>query len=393
VSTPEPNTPASVGGRAVENEHVPALDGLRGLAVLAVMLMHFTILTPMLLSPAPLLNRIVVDIASAGWIGVDLFFVLSGFLITGILYDARESREYFRNFYMRRVLRIFPLYFATLIVLFVIVPWAAPNLIHHEASTRASEVWIWTYLSNWRIADIGNWMAVPPLTGHFWSLAVEEQFYFIWPWIVLWASGRTLIRLCASVVVIAFGLRVIAMAAGTNTLAIFVATPTRMDSLAVGALIAVGIRSETPDFWRRVMIRAGILGGAALGIYAGITGTLGQFDVGMQSAGYTLLALTFGGLLVWTLGAGFGSPLQRLLALRGLRYIGTRSYALYVLHPLVVMLLFRVWFAKLGTAPPRDVAWQAGFWILATLASMAAAEMSWQLLERRCLALKRFFPR
>ena len=112
------------GPTAAPRGHLPALDGLRGVAVLAVLLFHFAHLD----RPAGLAQRWLLSATGAGWAGVDLFFVLSGFLITGILLDARGSSGYFRTFYLRRVLRIFPLYYAYLAVLFWVVPRLAPHL-------------------------------------------------------------------------------------------------------------------------------------------------------------------------------------------------------------------------------------------------------------------------
>src|SRR5437868_4964541 len=148
---------------------MPALDGLRGIAIVLVLMHQFDLIT----SPHA------IDVAfDAGWIGVQLFFVLSGFLITGGLLDTRDQHGYFRGFFVRRVLRIFPLYYAALVA----------TLIAGNTS-----IWLWTYLSNFR---------PHPALPHFWSLAVEEQFYLVWPFVV-WLAGRRGVIAVGGVMVIA----------------------------------------------------------------------------------------------------------------------------------------------------------------------------------------------
>src|SRR5262245_39580963 len=151
--------------------HIPALDGLRGIAILLVIPHNADVFSNSAawLWPAALL-------AHAGWIGVQLFFVLSGFLITRNLLDSRAADNYFQSFYWRRVLRIFPLYYLTLIAGLVI----APRLFQFPSGALASlqnQAWLWTFLSNWT-QPLG--LEVSGFS-HFWSLAIEEQFYLVWP--------------------------------------------------------------------------------------------------------------------------------------------------------------------------------------------------------------------
>jgi peptidoglycan/LPS O-acetylase OafA/YrhL len=152
--------------------HFPTLDGVRGLAITLVMILHFT--TDGGMEPTIQFDKLFFSLVKYGWIGVDLFFVLSGFLITGILYDAKGSRHYFRNFYMRRCLRIFPLYYGFLAIWFLLLPqvYTWPE----EIRTPYSQLWCWAYLTNVLQATAQDLGASPPYTGHFWSLAVEEQF-------------------------------------------------------------------------------------------------------------------------------------------------------------------------------------------------------------------------
>ena len=166
--------------------HIPVLDGLRGLAVVLVLLFHLD-----RLSGAAWPDRVLARLFGAGWVGVDLFFVLSGFLITGILVDTAAQRNFFRNFYARRALRIFPLYYALLVVGFAVYPTFAPA-IHADRDWRLfldGQWWFWSYLANIRLAAVGG---APMNFGHLWSVAIEEQFYLVWPLLLLlaWRLGR-----------------------------------------------------------------------------------------------------------------------------------------------------------------------------------------------------------
>src|SRR5213594_314733 len=237
-TTRVPLSPNQTPGAVDRGGHIPALDAVRGVAILLVLIFHFSSYGHGL-APSPLfIDRLYYLMSRAGWIGVDLFFVLSGFLITGILYDAKESDHYFRNFYVRRVLRIFPLYYGALIIFLVVLPWLAPGNAELQLMKRDA-IWYWTYLSNVRTAYNG-WPGFGAI-GHFWSLAVEEQFYLIWPVIVLALSRRHLQACCLACIIGALVVRVGLNAKGNETAA-FVLTPARIDALAVGAYLAISAR-------------------------------------------------------------------------------------------------------------------------------------------------------
>src|SRR5437763_217904 len=174
---------APVGTSFFVPGYIPQLDGLRGTAVIMVLIGHAA--------------SFVEGLPYAGMVEyvrftVDVFFVLSGFLITGILLDAKGSNHYFRNFYVRRVLRIFPLYYGFLFVFFILAPALRPPTPGGPfEGWRASQGWFWSYLSNYQLL-FPQWVRPYPLS-HFWTLAVEEQFYLFWPTVVLLTSRKGLL--------------------------------------------------------------------------------------------------------------------------------------------------------------------------------------------------------
>src|SRR6266704_2509367 len=165
--------------RPLRQHAFPGLDGVRGIAILLVMFFHFANM-----KPASKIDGYFYAFTHYGWSGVDLFFVLSGFLITGILVDARGSPSYFKAFYARRALRILPAYYGFLFVIFVVLPLLGLGAGANYMLARQHQGWYWLHLTN-------VMMAIGEIPGHgsnpstrFWSLAVEEQFYFLWPAIV-----------------------------------------------------------------------------------------------------------------------------------------------------------------------------------------------------------------
>lgn len=204
---------------------MPRLDGLRGVAILAVLLRHFGLSYP---ADTPI-DQAVSTLFLFGWSGVDLFFVLSGFLISGILIETRHATNYFASFWARRALRIVPVYFAFLTLWFLVLPQVAPRLGLH--ANFGEEHWLpyWTWTAN-------LFGGVPQL-GHLWSLSVEEQFYLAWPVVVWLLSNRSVARLCIVLAVVCPAIRVLLLSVPLEPSwpwEIF----KRADSLALGALVA-----------------------------------------------------------------------------------------------------------------------------------------------------------
>lgn len=359
-------------------DHVPALDGVRGLAVFMVFVFHFSQGMPDLNLPRPLEQGL--RLLTLGQKGVDLFFVLSGFLITGILMRTKQSPHYLRNFYIRRVLRIFPLYFA---VVFLCLLWG----------------WIWSlpgyaWSKNWWYAlylqNVGMtfWPGAVAGPGHFWSLAVEEHFYLFWPFVVLACSRKGLAIFALALIVAAGAFRLLLLSAGYD---VFTFTLCRMDALALGALLAVCFRGSAKwnavSRWtRRLFWPAFLAGIPAFFIFSGTHHPV------QQAVKYLVFAGFCGGLLVLALQASPNALLPRLFINPLLRFMGKISYAMYVFHPWVCG-----WLGRISTRP----AWSPlkGHVILSTLADFAlmvgatilAAWLSWVLFENPILKLKEKF--
>lgn len=309
--------------------HVAVLDGVRGVAILMVLCVHFIGDSP----AHTALGRAMVKLANYGIWGVDLFFVLSGFLITGLLYDSKKSAHYFRDFYVRRTLRIFPLYYGVLALLFIVLPALPTPYPAGLAESAHHQAWLWLYASNGYLAIHRAWAL--PYVGHFWSLAVEEQFYLIWPIVVLSFGRRSLLGICVAVTVLALALRSVLSFAGAGYIAQVVLTPCRFDALCVGGFLALAVRSVGLE---RVARMARLSLGPLLFLvllasaWNALRGSLSDFVLPIRG---TLIALTFGALLVTSLVSRPQSPLSRVLRSRVMCFLGTRSYGIYVFHGII----------------------------------------------------------
>jgi peptidoglycan/LPS O-acetylase OafA/YrhL len=325
------------------SRHVPALDGLRGLAVLGVMGFH--------LFPGNFHGRtlqVLASARSAGAVGVDLFFALSGFLITGILYDSTADTGYFRKFYIRRALRIFPLYYGVLAVLLVVTPWVG-------IAWRGMDWVLLGYLQNTDVnGPFYEFQMGPGLSlDHFWSLAVEEQFYLVWPLVVFVVRNRRqLLWICAGLSMAAPLLRFALALHGTDPDYINRSTFCRMDTLLLGAMLALAVRgregvlrASRGVFWSA----AGVLGVVSLGwMLVGGGGQARFADAAFLAVRYSLGAVAAAALIGWSLETG--TTVRRVFEGRTLRFFGRYSYGLYVFHFLALAYLirtFKVWVAVL----------------------------------------------
>ncbi|MFN2603060.1 MAG: acyltransferase family protein [Gemmatimonadaceae bacterium] len=372
--------------------HVPALDGVRGLAILVVMIGHFNLGY----YPVYGFEQGLKTLIETGWWGVDLFFVLSGFLITGILLDAKGSSHYFRNFYVRRVLRIFPLYYGFLFAFFILAPALRPPTPGGPFDGwRASQGWYWSYLSNYQLL-FPQWVRPYPLS-HFWTLAIEEQFYLFWPAVVLLASRKGLLRVCLFCICGSLLFRTWLNWAGFNPGLGYRLTPARLDTLAIGAALAVIVRDKAMWVHVRSSVRYIIPGAiVALVILSIPTRGFAQSSIEMETVGYPLVALFSAALIIVAIDPEKRQTrLSRFFQTRPMRVLGKYSYALYVFHfPLAptlerMGLTIQTFPTIAGSPLPGAIA----FTIISGTISLAAAFLSWNLYEKHFLRLKRFFPR
>jgi peptidoglycan/LPS O-acetylase OafA/YrhL len=364
---------------ATERGHIPQLDALRFFAILGVIVTH-----EWYPDPFPWIFQGL----DPGGVGVRLFFVLSGFLITGILLRCRRRVEerghrrsvLIRRFYMRRFLRIYPLYYAVL----------AAIIIVGIAPTRLLWPWLVTYTTNIYISVHHQWIGD---SGIFWTLAVEEQFYLLWPLLVLVVPRRWLLPLLAGMIVLAPMYRLYAAihvpgdlvlngyTSGTFTLAVF-------DSLGMGALIAVLVDMDsTRTLLRRWLSRIALpVGGAAVLLLLAVSyyrGPTANFIFGETAQALVLC------WVVGTASQGFTGPVGSLLEWRPICYLGKVSYGMYIFHAFVPILLLWIGrrFGLQYTGEPRLLNF---FLVLVTTVAIAA--VSWHLFERPINNLKRYFP-
>jgi peptidoglycan/LPS O-acetylase OafA/YrhL len=334
--------------------HIRAIDGLRGVAILLVLMHHFAVFEP-------------------GWAGVDIFFVISGFLITRILLWTKDSPHYFSYFYARRALRILPLYYFSILLFFwVIFPIAARSgsLPHYGVKDFA---WYLVHLSNWWIGS--GHMATSPIS-HFWSLAIEEQFYFVWPLLVFVLSRKNLLAATIAIAVLSFLSRGVAASMyPESTGFIYFYTPFRIEPIALGSLAAI-LAEENPLWtklaaWRQTLFWSGFAVWMAA-IFIGDNRTTCIF--GISAIGIVALAM----LIEAVEGA---SPFDTQF----FRHLGKYSYALYVIHYPVFLLashLFRDW----------GHLWHPVFTAAVGVpASYLLARASWVLIENPFLRLKSAF--
>jgi peptidoglycan/LPS O-acetylase OafA/YrhL len=379
--------------------HIRGLDGIRGLAISMVLLYHgwtyrgggaagaAGATSGTAISEA--IGETVNAVRATGWAGVDVFFVLSGFLITGILVETKGQPRYWRNFLIRRGLRIFPLYYAVLVLLvcagLVLARAGATSGAAGELVRGLGNIWVnFLYLTNFAVATWGE-DRVPLDTA--WSLAIEEQFYLVYPAIVLLCSRRGLQRALFAMTIAAPILRVLVYYHGPQpVLGPYVLPFCRMDALAIGGLVRLAYGGGGPEPATLAALRRHALIICAAAILVLLAWS--RKDVRFVAVGYTLSAVAAAALLVRLLGSPEGSPLRRAFESRALVHIGKVSYAVYLFHLIARAVITQ----GLGRVFPRDeiggTAYCAAQLLGMSLISIGAATASYHLFERPILRLK-----
>lgn len=340
-------------------KYVPELDGLRGIAVLCVVFYHCS----------PRLVGTWVHYASLwGWAGVNLFFVLSGFLITSILIEARGKPHYFRNFYARRALRIWPVYVLLLVVVYLSAPWFIGPSVIDAVKTAPWLAYIFF------VQNLLH-LTIPPAIGPTWSLAIEEQYYFLWaPMVRFLRQPWMLATVLAAALVASPLLRHANLhwMTPTNTLI-------HLDGIALGSLLAIGM--YTLPLSRRAWLGIGlalfVLGIAAAATIAGGTSFLDSaLAFGFAGAMLALIAST-----------GARNPINLALRRGPLAFYGRISYGLYMTH--ISVFIYFGWFD--ARMDPYGVAGNLAVVGFRLAAATLVATALWYGFESPILKLKRYF--
>lgn len=370
-------------------KHLPELDGLRGLAILGVMCSHGVGLSGLFRrTPNSLLENLFAYFTIPLWGGVDLFFVLSGFLITGILLRTKTDERYFQSFYARRTLRIFPIYYFAL-TLSLILGHYSTEIADILPAWNSWKVAYFLYVQNWPVFWHGE-KIMGGLWGAYWSLAVEEQFYFLWPLVILHFSEKTVARLCIIGCFVALPLRILLSHfyfRGSFGLAQI--TSSRVDGLLLGAFIAIYMlrkRRPIPKSW----IAACAFVGMSFLVFIGLSYPTEFVATGrwMTTIGITAFALLSGALVALS---QHHSPLQRVLTLKWLRTVGKYSYGMYVYHLLLFLPVRSYLLSGAASWIHLNFPEKILFMISEIMAVFVVAKLSYDHFESRFLNLKRYF--
>lgn len=355
--------------------HYPALDGLRGIAILLVVFFH---------------NFGFINYFFFGWLGVDLFFVLSGFLITDILLKTRNTNKFLSRFYIRRILRIFPLYYFSLILLLVVIPRLNFTTIDFSYYIK-NQWWYWTFLQNWFLVT-HNYGNNTTALHHFWSLAVEEQYYLAWPWLILLIKKtKYLLLIMASLLVFIICARYYIWEykiSHFNYYGFF--TFTRIDGLCIGSMLAI-LQFNNPNFLRRFSTII-IFGLALFNFIFYFFNRHNQFTLPYWAiVGYTTFAVIFALLLYEAISAK-NRLLQFILEFPSLRFLGKVSFGFYVYHWPVYLLLYpyvSLWITKNSGQPNHNS--KIVISIILTIIGFIISVISYYCFERYFLKLKKSF--
>ena len=357
--------------------HCVELDGVRGMAILLVTLYRF--MKEVDADAHPIL-AFASRCAPLGERGVDLFFVLSGFLITGILLHTKSRDGYFRNFFVRRSLRIFPLYFSALAV----CVWLIPTLLSLSAFEvpRAQQGYLWTYMTNVRMSWLNEWCFGP--LDHFWSLAVEEHFYLIWPLVVFWLSPKSLLRLSVALIVLVGAARTVAATRPEFDVAVDVLTVFRLDGLCFGAALAVIMRRGVPARWIESVAKWTLPGMLAIAL---VVAVLGKRLLGVPNSLCPAIWTVLLGLL---LTRPVGHWMSQIVRVDFLRWLGKYSYGMYVVQlPLLSILTPSLVKDSLSTFTNNRLMVNIAFVPIMFSLTMLLGFLTFHLLEKHFLKLKR----
>jgi peptidoglycan/LPS O-acetylase OafA/YrhL len=346
---------------------IKILDGFRGLAILLVIGYHY------------------LNFFSFGWIGVDLFFVLSGFLITGKLVESLGAEHYFRTFYIKRILRIVPLYYVILVVFFVLIPSLLPSLVSVSfKDLQHGQIYYWTFVVN--IFDAVHGWPVNVTLIHFWSLACEMQFYLFWPFIIyfFYNQGKGLV-----IILIFFCITGILFRIGgqfflpLNDIYRYVLLPCRIDAFSAGALLYLFLRRDKITAHKSKLLFSAFMVLTIVLVGMAVKKINWHYSIDLVGKyGYTLDAIFWATLMGFFL-CGGQHFMKRILTGRLMTGLGKYSYGMYIFHWPLYIIISRQFIFNVST--------QNKTWLLAAVAFVTTclcSFASYHLLEKHFLKLK-----
>ena len=351
---------------------IPYLDGIRGVAILMVWIDHF-------------FHEYY--FCQFGWIGVNLFFLLSGYFITGrLFYHAEKGKGYFRNFYVRRILRIFPLYYGCLFIFFIVLPHFYPKYDEFFSELYRSQGWYWLYMENWWLVLYG--LPVNRILITLWSLAVEEQFYLVWPFLFRY------VRLCnrKMIIGILWSLSVLVRVLTKDPNFIYFNTLTACEPLLMGALICILEREGRLERYRRLGAIGALLAIIGLVIVFDVNPVLTGDNAELMRFGYTCIDWIFAFFLYYTLlPTARAAILRKTFEAKWLRWCGKYSYGIYIFHWMILQFfVLKCQRVLIGRGDNPNLVYfltRAG----GVIAVLAVSYCSYRFYERKFLNLKRYF--
>jgi peptidoglycan/LPS O-acetylase OafA/YrhL len=361
-----------MGSLTAKRDYYEAFDGLRGLAILMVMLYH---------------GAGNIFFLKWGWLGVDFFFVLSGFLITEILLNTESKVNFFRNFYLRRAFRILPLYYFTTL-LFLWLSASIPQWQEQWLFYKPSLLYVFFNLHNWMVI-FSSWHLKKEMFLHYWSLSVEEQYYFLWPLVIYFLKSRKkleILLLSLLLAIILFRLCLFVWFSDSPKL-FFLHFNTRIDGLLIGSLAGV-YKFNYGGKVCGLIKRATIISLLTYSIFALVVEFSGSSFPNFVVIGYTVVSFVFCYVSIWLI-YHKENVFFRLATGSFLQWVGKISYGLYVYH----------WFFLVLLRPDISqrllrVAGDFGYVnmmssILCVVLSFAAATISYYFFERPILKWKK----
>jgi peptidoglycan/LPS O-acetylase OafA/YrhL len=375
-----------------KNEHISALDGIRGLAIILVIFAHFA-REDFYIKHFSFAGSIITKLSLMGLTGVSLFFVLSGFLITGILLNTKNEEKYFRNFYARRFLRIFPVYYLTLFFVFTILPLII-NFSEQSLLLKSKQIWLWTYLSNFPLVA-GIWNKSDQFAlGHFWSLSVEEHFYLLWPMIIYLTDIKRLKVICKVIIAVSLIAGISSTLLMNNYLVFkFLSwtTITFSGALALGALLAVHKKENGSLTKLSRLSKLWLLIFGILFIIIGFTPRRYNADLRGIMA-HEVSWFFYAGLMIYILNLESSRFIYKVFTNKIMMIFGKISYGIYVFHGILMPFFEKhIKIELIASKTGSNILAVFIYYLITIGTAFLISWISWTLIESQILKLKSYF--